>query len=247
MDAPVLSPPPEFSRLLSQDDGSVRLLAKEEHKHEREGAHEAGDVARPRPAEIRVHDDEAADEGRHQGPAEDDHGEQRDRHPARPVVEHVGEYCADDGEGRGGEEAAPEAAQDDRLQVFCRGYGELEEHEAEHGDQEWEPPAAELGEGAPEQRPRRESEDVERDAQDPDLGAHAELLGDHLRAGGEETAREGGTERGIAEGDGDDDLTLHRPVEGMSRIVLAVKLDDVFLLRGKCGWVGFPATELWQR
>ena len=63
VDAPVLGTAPQLRGFLDQDHGRVGFLQEEEIEQEREEAHDGDDVFRPAPAEVGVHDDEAANEG----------------------------------------------------------------------------------------------------------------------------------------------------------------------------------------
>lgn len=131
VDGEVLGLASDAPGLGDEDLGRVGLLQEEREEGGQE-AHDGGDVHGPAPAQVAV-DDETADDGRREGPAEHRHGERRDGDAALAVVVHVGETRRHDRQGSRGEEAGEEPRQHQCLVVLGHGGADGEDGKPEHG------------------------------------------------------------------------------------------------------------------
>ena len=144
MDSPVLRSAAKLRGFLDEHDGWVGLFKEQQIQTEGHETHDCGDVFRPAPTHVGVDHDEAAEERSEKGAGEYRHGEDCNGKTTGAVVKHVREHGTDDGEGTGAEETSEEAAEEDGLKVFACCGADLENREAEHGDEEREFSAPQL-------------------------------------------------------------------------------------------------------
>lgn len=122
---------PEHLRTLPEEDGGERL--GNGHRESRDDTREDHvDPHDPPPADRLT--DESADDRTKDGTAVRRSGEQSDGHTTLIVVPNVGDGTAGKGEWRRREDTAEETADKERLDVFGKGTGDVEDHVDDAGD-----------------------------------------------------------------------------------------------------------------
>lgn len=148
VDTPVASATAEFPGLLDEDDWWVGLLEEKNVEAESKESHDGDNVLGPSPSQVGFRD-ETANEWRQEWSGEYSHGEDCNGGTTSAVVEHIREHGRDDGQRASSCETREETTDHDGLDVCRRSDSNLEDGEHQHGDNQGQFTAFQLGKRCP--------------------------------------------------------------------------------------------------
>ena len=160
MNAPVFRAASKLLSFLDQDDGWIRFLEKKQIEPQREETHQRCDVFGPAPSHVRIQDDKATDERGKERTRENGHGEDGDGQTTRAVVKHVGEDGCHHSKGARAKRPAEESGDHDGLKILGYRGRDGKYRETEHGYDQRELSAFQLGQRSPQNWTSGKAENV---------------------------------------------------------------------------------------